>query len=93
MNKHLDETMLQVEQTAPIENDAGAAREVRGEPTSGELHFRELLNLLHRRSRSILAITLGGCDRSIDTAEIYREGGNCDLYALERWARRRPVAG
>src|ERR1700692_521589 len=60
MNKHLDETMLQVEQTAPIENDAGAAREVRGEPTTGEFHFRELLNLLHRRSRSILAITLGG---------------------------------
>jgi polysaccharide biosynthesis transport protein len=60
MNKHLDETMLQVEQTAPIENDAGAAREVRGEPTTGELHFRELLNLLHRRSRSILAIVLGG---------------------------------
>jgi polysaccharide biosynthesis transport protein len=60
MNKHWDETMLQAEQTAPIENDAGGAREVRSEPTTGELHFRELLNLLHRRSRSILAIALGG---------------------------------
>ena len=98
MNKIWDETMLQFELPAPPENDAGAAREVRSEPAAGELHFRELLNLLRRRRRSILAITFCGSMLAfaiglLIPAEIYREGGNRDLYALERRARRRPVEG
>lgn len=60
MNKILDETMLQVELPAPLDNDAGPPREIRGESAAGELQFRELLNLLRRRSGSILAITLCG---------------------------------
>ncbi len=60
MNKIWDETMSQFELPAPPDGGAQAAREVRGEPAAGELHFRELLNLLRRRSRSILAITLCG---------------------------------
>ena len=60
MNKIWDETMLQFELPAPPENDAGAAREVRSEPAASELHFRELLNLLRRRRRSIMAITFCG---------------------------------
>ena len=60
MNKIWNETMSQFELPAPPDNPAQAAREARGEPAAGELHFRELLNLLRRRSRSILAITLCG---------------------------------
>jgi uncharacterized protein involved in exopolysaccharide biosynthesis/Mrp family chromosome partitioning ATPase len=60
MNKIWDETMLQFELPASPDNDARAAQEIRDEPPAGELHFHGLLNLLRRRSRSILIITLCG---------------------------------
>ena len=60
MNKIWDETMLQFDLPAPPDTDAGAAREARSESAPSELHLGELLNLLRRRSRSILAITLCG---------------------------------
>jgi succinoglycan biosynthesis transport protein ExoP len=43
-----------------MQPDLGATRRLSDEPTAGELHFRELINLLHRRSRSILTIALCG---------------------------------
>jgi uncharacterized protein involved in exopolysaccharide biosynthesis/Mrp family chromosome partitioning ATPase len=60
MNRHWDETIVQAELPAPMEHDAGATRRISYEPTAGELHFRELINLLHRRSRLILAIAVCG---------------------------------
>jgi polysaccharide biosynthesis transport protein len=60
MNKHWLETMAQAEQPAPMEHGAGATRRTSDETTAGALHFRELINLLHRRSRLILTIALGG---------------------------------
>src|SRR6266436_7868492 len=60
MNRHWDETLVQAEPPAPIEHDAGATRRVDDETAAGELHFRELINLLRRRSRFILTATLCG---------------------------------
>jgi succinoglycan biosynthesis transport protein ExoP len=60
MNRHWDETMVQAEPPAPMEHDAGATRRISYEPPAADLHFRELINLLHRRSRLILAIALCG---------------------------------
>jgi polysaccharide biosynthesis transport protein len=60
MNRHWDETMMQAEPPAPMENDAGATRRASDETAAGELHFRELINLLRRRSRRILAVALCG---------------------------------
>jgi succinoglycan biosynthesis transport protein ExoP len=60
MNRHWNETMVQAEPPALVEYDADATRSVRDEPIAGQLHFRELINLLHRRSRGILAIALCG---------------------------------
>jgi succinoglycan biosynthesis transport protein ExoP len=60
MNRHWDETMMQQEPPAPMEHDAGATRRVSDEPTAGDLHFRELINLLHRRGSGILTVALCG---------------------------------
>jgi polysaccharide biosynthesis transport protein len=60
MNKPWIETMVQAEQPAPMEHGAGATRRTSDETTAGALHFRALINLLHRRSRLILTIALGG---------------------------------
>jgi polysaccharide biosynthesis transport protein len=57
MARHWDETMLQA---APVARDAGAARGASDETTAGDLHFRELISLLRRRSRLILTIALCG---------------------------------
>jgi polysaccharide biosynthesis transport protein len=60
MNRHWDETMLQAEPPAPMAHDAGALRRASDETPAGELHFRELISLLHRRSRLVLTIALFG---------------------------------
>jgi uncharacterized protein involved in exopolysaccharide biosynthesis/Mrp family chromosome partitioning ATPase len=60
MNKHWDETMLQAEPPAPVKHDAGATPRSNDETTAGELHFRELMNLLRRRRRLILTMALCG---------------------------------
>lgn len=60
MNRHWNETMVQAEPPAPMEHDASAARRISYEPIASDLHFRELINLLRRRSRLILAIALCG---------------------------------
>ncbi len=59
MNKHWDDTMVQAEPPAPMD-DAGVTRRPGDDTTAGELHFRELVNVLRRRSRLILATTLCG---------------------------------
>jgi succinoglycan biosynthesis transport protein ExoP len=60
MNKHWIETIAQAEQPAPMEHGAGATRRTSDETTAGALHFRELINLLRRRSHLILTMALGG---------------------------------
>src|SRR5439155_9330935 len=59
MNKHWDETIVQPEPPAPTAHDAGGTRRP-DETAVGELHFRELIYLLRRRSRLILTIALCG---------------------------------
>ena len=62
MNRRWDETMVQVqvEPLAPLEQYAGTARRTSDETAADEFHFRELINLLRRRSRLILTIALCG---------------------------------
>jgi succinoglycan biosynthesis transport protein ExoP len=60
MNKHLDEMMVQAEPPVPMEQDAGAPQRSGNQTAAGELHFRELINLLRRRSRLILTMALCG---------------------------------
>jgi len=60
MNKHWNEAMAQAEPPDPTGHDASAARPSDDRNTAGELHFRELVNILRRRSRLILATALCG---------------------------------
>jgi polysaccharide biosynthesis transport protein len=60
MNRHWNETTVQAEPPVPLQPDVGATQRASDEPAARELHFRELINLLHRRSRSILTIALCG---------------------------------
>ena len=58
MSKHWGDMVVQSEPR--MDQNAGAARQAGGETTSGQLPFRELINLLRRRSRLILTIALCG---------------------------------
>jgi polysaccharide biosynthesis transport protein len=60
MNKHLYDTAVHAEASAPMEQNEGAVRRTNHEITADQLHFRELVNLLRRRSRFILTIALCG---------------------------------
>jgi succinoglycan biosynthesis transport protein ExoP len=60
MNVHWDETIEEAEPLAPVEQDASAAPRTSYEAPARALHFRELINLLRRRSRLILNMAVGG---------------------------------
>ena len=60
MNKHWNEAIAQAEPPDPTEHGASAARPSDDRDTAGEFHFREVVNMLRRRSRLILATTLCG---------------------------------
>jgi succinoglycan biosynthesis transport protein ExoP len=60
MNKHWDEATAQAEPAAPAGHDASRTCPAGDRNMAGELHFRELVNILWRRRRLILTTTLCG---------------------------------
>jgi succinoglycan biosynthesis transport protein ExoP len=60
MTRHWDETMLQAAPHLPVTQEGNSARRASDGTTTSELHFRELIGLLRRRSRLILTIAFCG---------------------------------